>query len=163
GRLQIATDNVEIDPITGVSMNGLIRGKYVRVRLTDTGIGMDEETAARVFEPFFTTKEVGHGSGLGLSQVYGIVNQSGRHITVDSVPGGGTSFSQYLPHPQARPRSPGPDTAETAQIPLGDEKILVVEDNDAVLEVAVAMITDLGYEVVTAANAAEALKLLQRD
>jgi signal transduction histidine kinase len=163
GRLNIAADNVEIDRITADGMDGLAPGRYVRICLSDTGIGMDEETRARAFEPFFTTKEVGQGSGLGLSQVYGFANQSGGYVAVDSTPGRGTSFSLYLPHSEARPKSRWPDTAETGQIPLGREKILVVEDNDAVLDVAVAMISDLGYEVITAVDGAAALALLQSD
>ena len=162
GQLRIASDNIEIDRSEAVETDGLKPGSYVRVCISDTGIGMDEATAARVFEPFFTTKEVGEGSGLGLSQVYGFINQSGGCVAVDSTPGVGTIFRLYLPRSDARPRAHrGP--APTVQIPHGHEKILIVEDNEGVLDVAIAMISDLGYEIATATTGLQALALLRND
>jgi signal transduction histidine kinase len=162
GRLRIETDNVEIDRATAENAGGPVPGSYVRIRVSDNGIGMDAETAMRAFEPFFTTKEVGRGSGLGLSQVYGFINQSGGHVDVDSAPGEGASFSLYLPRSEAGARSYRAD-APSVEIPSGRERILVVEDNDEVLEVAVTIIRDLGYEVLIATDGDEALALLGRD
>jgi signal transduction histidine kinase len=162
GRLSIETDNVEIDRATAEEAGGPVPGAYVRVSVSDNGIGMDAETATRAFEPFFTTKEVGRGSGLGLSQVYGFINQSGGHVSVDSAPGAGTSFRLYLPRSDARARSYRAD-GEGGEIPCGRERILVVEDNDEVLDVAVTIIRDLGYEVLVATDGDEAYALLCKD
>jgi len=163
GRLRIESDNVEIDRLKAADADGPMPGGYVRIAISDTGVGMSAETAARAFEPFFTTKEVGQGSGLGLSQVYGFINQSGGHVAVESTPGVGTSFILYLPRSEAVPQSHRPRIAAGFQTPCGDEKVLVVEDNDGVLEVAVAMLRELGYEVLIAVDGVEALTLLQRD
>jgi CheY-like chemotaxis protein len=163
GRLLIASENVEIDRATADETDGLTPGRYVRICVSDTGTGMNAETVARAFEPFFTTKEVGQGSGLGLSQVYGFIKQSGGYVSIDSTPGVGTSFSLYLPYSEVRPQSYQPDQSAPDQIPHGAEKILIVEDDHGVLEVTVAMINDLGYEVVTATGGGEALELLNSD
>ncbi len=133
-------------------------GSYVRVDVADTGIGMDEDVATRAFEPFFTTKGVGKGSGLGLSQVYGFVSQSGGAVKIDSTPGIGTVVTLYLPRSDFdAPHQPG---TSLASHPRGEETILVVEDDKQVLDVAVDMIEELGYRVVTASNGPEALSRL---
>lgn len=133
-------------------------GSYVRVDVVDTGIGMEKDVAKRAFEPFFTTKDIGKGSGLGLSQVYGFVSQSGGAVKIDSAPGTGTVVTLYLPRAESdaayRPGAP------TTSHPRGDETILVVEDDEQVRDVAVEMIEELGYQVVTARSGSEALARL---
>jgi CheY-like chemotaxis protein len=134
---------------------------WVCVDVADTGEGIDPDVLERVFEPFFTTKEVGKGSGLGLSQVYGFVRQSGGFVTADSKVGQGTRFRLYLPisveAPTERPAAPGPTTAARGR----SERILVVEDDAPVLALTVDMLTGLGYRVVTAEDAPSALQVLK--
>ncbi len=133
----------------------------VRVSVTDTGEGMSAEVSRRIFEPFFTTKDVGKGSGLGLSQVYGFVSQSGGGVQVVSSPGAGTTFELNLPLTDAplnaRPAAEGPALA------AGSERILVVEDDQEVLSLCVDMLTDLGYRCTTATSAAAAMDHLASD
>ncbi len=130
------------------------------VMVRDTGEGMDADVASRIFEPFFTTKEIGKGSGLGLSQVYGFVRQSGGEISVKSAPGQGATFEIQLPLSQATlsERDGGGDVIQAAR---GSERVLVVEDDPAVLAMAVETLEGLGYQVTTANNAAAALKRLK--
>jgi signal transduction histidine kinase len=158
GRIQIVLSNVEVPADTAPSEAPA--GSYVRVHVIDNGQGMDSDIVDRAFEPFFTTKNIGEGSGLGLSQVYGFVSQSGGEVKIASTPGIGTIVTLYLPRGDAQAR----DDENAADIddvdPRGDETILVVEDEDQVRAVAVQMIEDLGYKAVEAADAAEALKLL---
>jgi PAS domain S-box-containing protein len=135
-------------------------GHYVRLAVSDTGIGMTPEVQARMFEPFFTTKEIGHGTGLGLSTVFGIVQQSQGSIQVVSAPGAGATFRIDLPavhEPPAPPRAATPGAA-----PGGREVILLVEDDDAVRTFAVAGLTRHGYQVVTATDGQDALGVLAR-
>ena len=137
-------------------------GDWVVIEVRDTGVGMTPEVLDRVFEPFFTTKDVGKGSGLGLSQVYGFVRQSGGHIDAESAPGEGTIFRLYLPVSgmAATKRS---DTGKPTAKPGRSERILVVEDDEQVLALTVEMLTELKYQVVTARDAAGALEILQSD
>ncbi|HYD08102.1 MAG TPA: ATP-binding protein, partial [Reyranella sp.] len=133
----------------------------VIIEVVDSGVGMEPEVAEKVFEPFFTTKEVGKGSGLGLSQVYGFVRQSGGHVEVDTAPGKGTSFRLYLPTGEA-----GPSLVEQevhTVVTGGSEHVLVVEDDQTVLSVALETLTALGYRVTTASSAAEALQAFRED
>src|SRR5918994_7476775 len=139
--------------------NEVPHGSYVRVDVTDTGQGMDAATRARVFEPFFTTKPVGQGSGLGLATVFGIVRQSGGTVRLRSTPGGGTTFSFYLPHVPADSTS---DTAER-QVPRGSRgtgTILVVEDEAAVRSFTCRVLAAHGFQCVEAASGVEALDIL---
>jgi len=131
------------------------------VEVRDTGEGMSPEVRERVFEPFFTTKEVGKGSGLGLSQVYGFVNQSSGRVAVSSDVGSGTSVRLYLPVSALDAVAAAERTA--TEVVGGTERLLVVEDDDAVRELTVEMLRNLGYAVTTAANAAEALEVLRGD
>lgn len=157
GVLTIETANVTLDDIYAAHHSEVQAGEYVMLAISDTGIGMDERTLAHVFEPFFTTKEVGKGTGLGLSTCYGIVRQAGGHIWVYSEPGKGTTFKVYLPRTLETvvglPKRPARRSAVG-----GHETILVVEDNDAVREVAVAALQAHGYRVLQAANGEEALQ-----
>jgi signal transduction histidine kinase/ActR/RegA family two-component response regulator len=157
GRLTIETANCHLDDDYAATHHEVPAGQYVLVAVTDTGAGMSPETAARAFDPFFTTKEAGKGTGLGLSQVFGFVKQSGGHVKIYSELGQGTTVKIYLPRhfgEEDRPR-------EVTQAPRAekrpDETILVVEDDDRVRKMSVAALRELGYEVVVASSAAEAL------
>ncbi len=155
GVLTIETDNVEVPDHATIPP-----GRYVRLRVTDTGIGMDPEIAKRAFEPFFTTKEVGHGTGLGLSQVYGFVTQSGGHIEVETRPGEGATFIIHLPRCEPAQAILWAEGGET-DVPSGHETILVVEDDAGVRDLAVMMIGDFGYRVLAASDGPSALNLLR--
>ncbi|HYD28710.1 ATP-binding protein [Brevundimonas sp.] len=138
----------------------------VFLRITDTGVGMSEAVASRVFEPFFTTKEVGRGTGLGLSQVYGFVRSSGGDVSVDSREGAGTTFTLCLPPTEKAP--PEPEAARPAPVRgpgarASSGRLLLVEDDDAVAAGVGHMLGDLGYSHVRVANAAEALAVLEKD
>jgi signal transduction histidine kinase/DNA-binding response OmpR family regulator len=132
------------------------------IEVADTGAGMSPEIRERVFEPFFTTKEVGKGSGLGLSQVYGFVRQSEGEVRLDSVPGEGTRFQLRLPATDSPAQAVSPEARPT-QLEGGDEHLLLVEDDPTVLALTLDMLTGLGYKVSTATNAHEALDLLRSD
>jgi len=139
----------------------------VCLRVADTGAGMSDVVASRVFEPFFTTKEVGRGTGLGLSQVYGFVRSSGGEITVDSREGEGTIFTVCLPRTDKTPQEAGPapllPADEAPAKRRGGGRLLLVEDDDAVAAGVGHMLGDLGYRHVRVANAAEALEMLNKD
>jgi signal transduction histidine kinase/sensor domain CHASE-containing protein/ActR/RegA family two-component response regulator len=160
GRLILETKNVALDGSIPRQDPGLGPGQYVVLMVSDTGIGMDPETRSRVFEPFFTTKELGKGTGLGLSTVYGIVEQSGGHITVYSELGKGSVFKVYLPQVEGKPE---PDILAS---PVADSQtavsgtIMLVEDDPAVRQLAREVLQDRGYSVITAANGIEALQLV---
>jgi signal transduction histidine kinase len=132
----------------------------VLISVRDTGLGMSPEVRARVFEPFFTTKEVGKGSGLGLSQVYGFVRQSDGEVTLESAPGQGATFSLRLPASEAGDQSATATSSEPAAIVGGSERLLVVEDDPTVLTLGLDMLSGLGYQVTAATNAAEALEVI---
>jgi len=133
---------------------------YVGIEMTDTGSGMPPETVARAFEPFFTTKGAGHGTGLGLSMVYGFVKQSNGHVEIDSAAGSGTTIRIYLPRTQDG--SENADYAVNDALPTGGERILVVEDNDGLRETVLMQLASLGYRTRFAGKAAEALAMLDR-
>jgi CheY-like chemotaxis protein len=144
-----AAQNVEVTP-----------GEYVAVSITDSGTGMPPEVLERVFEPFFTTKEVGRGTGLGLSMVYGFAKQSRGHVKIYSEIGHGTRVIVYLPRAAAAEQES--DSARNTRVqPVGNETILVVEDNHAVRRVAVKMLQGLGYHVREAADGPSAVAILQ--
>jgi signal transduction histidine kinase len=161
GQLEIATSNVVIDAAEARRSPDLTVGAYVLVRIADTGTGMDPDVAAHAFEPFFTTKEVGRGTGLGLSQVYGFIKQSGGHVVIDSAPGVGTTFRLYLPRCDQIRRISDSECQAPGATPTGHETVLVVEDNAEVLELAVNTINDLGYRVLTAADGPSALDIVR--
>jgi PAS domain S-box-containing protein len=162
GSLQISTKLKTIGAAKAKAMSDIAPGKYVVVSVADTGEGMPPHVVNRVFEPFFTTKEVGKGSGLGLSQVYGFVTQSGGHVAIDSTPGSGTMVALYLPAADeaAAGRSGRRSDTEKART---QGRILVVEDDPEVLDVTVEILRGFGWEVLTAPDGPSALSVLRRD
>jgi CheY-like chemotaxis protein len=162
GRLTIETSNVRMDDATVDDRGGLAPGDYLQVTVSDTGIGMNEDTLARAFEPFFTTKDVGKGSGLGLSMVYGFVRQSRGHIRIHSEPGQGTSVKIYLPRAADDVALAKPEIRD-GSLPRGSAKILLVEDDAMVRDMVVMQLEALGYHVVSAVNGSQALEVLKRD
>jgi len=163
GRLTIETANTHIDEAYASNYAEVTPGQYVAISVSDTGKGMDEATVARAFEPFFTTKPVGRGTGLGLSQVYGFVKQSGGHVKIYSEVGQGTTVKIYLPRLDAANLTED-DVAIDALAPdaEGEETILVVEDDDDVRTYSVDILRDLGYRVIEAHDGPSALRLLER-
>ncbi|WP_083745585.1 PAS domain S-box protein [Variovorax sp. KK3] len=161
GRLTVETANCHLDERYAANHLGVPAGQYVMVAVSDTGSGMPAEVVAKAFDPFFTTKEVGRGTGLGLSQVYGFVKQSGGHVKIYSELGQGTVVKVYLPR-LANPPSEEAKPDATPEIALGDsgELVLVVEDEAAVRQFSVDALVELGYRVLEADGAAAALKLI---
>jgi PAS domain S-box-containing protein len=159
GKLLLETRNVVLDEAYGHSNPDTQPGAYVMLAITDTGTGMPKAVQERAFEPFFTTKEVGKGSGLGLSMVYGFVKQSGGHIKIYSEEGHGTSIKLYLPPARGAAAAA---TATTVPASGGDEIILVVEDDAFVRTFVDTQLKSLGYKTLVAANGREALGLVDR-
>jgi signal transduction histidine kinase/FixJ family two-component response regulator len=155
GTLTFETSNVVLDEGYASVNPGVTAGSYVLLAVTDSGHGIPVDIIDKVCEPFFTTKEVGKGSGLGLSMVYGFVQQSEGHIAIASEEGAGTSIRIYLP--QAAGVAQTAAAASPATAGRGNETVLVVEDDDLVRKFVVAQIQNLGYVALSAANAAEAL------
>lgn len=158
GSVIIEATNVTLAAAAIPSCPDLPAGDYVRVTVTDDGCGMDQDTLAHVFEPFFTTKGVGGGTGLGLSTVYGIVQQSGGAITVDSAPRQGTTFVIYLPRYQG-PERPHREDKPARAPDTGTETLLLVEDEPRLLRMLDALLKRSGYAVLSASNAQAALSL----
>jgi PAS domain S-box-containing protein len=160
GKLTIETADAELDEHYARSRIGVKPGRYVRISVSDNGIGMPSGVKDRIFEPFFTTKEKGKGTGLGLSTVYGIVKQSGGNVWVYSEPNQGTTFKIYLPMIEE-----AADFLSQTFIPtkpfLGTETILLVEDEEAVRKLASTILQSNGYKVLEAGNGEEALRIAQ--
>jgi PAS domain S-box-containing protein len=161
GKLTLETANVSFDAESMGRHSELKPGDYVMLAITDTGKGMSEEVKARIFEPFFSTKGVGQGTGLGLATCYGIIKQSGGHISVYSELARGATFKIYLPRMEP-PASHPSERRRTPDLPLGTETILLAEDDPALREMAATLLRRLGYTVLTAANGVEALNLKQQ-
>ncbi len=162
GRFVVETGNARISAAQAARYTDIDPGEYVMIRLKDSGVGMSSEVMTRAFEPFFTTKPLGRGTGLGLSQVFGFVKQSGGHISLSSEPGCGTSVSIYLP------RLTGETLAEEVASPVvvprarPNETILVVEDDDDLRIYSTESLCELGYTVLQASNGPAALRVLEQ-
>ena len=158
GKVTIETANVDLMAEYATTHPLVLPGRFVMLAVSDTGVGMDEATKAKVFEPFFTTKETGKGTGLGLATVYGIVKQSGGFIWLYSEPGKGTAFKVYLPRVDEPVDSvvQAPDRVGTV---TGTETLLVAEDDDLLRPLTQQLLTKLGYRVLVARDAAEALAI----
>jgi signal transduction histidine kinase/CheY-like chemotaxis protein/CHASE3 domain sensor protein len=159
GKLTIELANASLDETYAKQESDVKAGQYVLIAVSDTGTGMPPEIAARAFEPFFTTKPEGQGTGLGLSQVYGFVKQSGGHIKIYSEAGEGTTVKLYLPRSKLTPQWSAPSLVEPMQ--GSGETVLVVEDDEAVRSAVTDMLTELGYSVMRAEHAEQALELLK--
>jgi signal transduction histidine kinase/ActR/RegA family two-component response regulator len=161
GTLTIDTDPITIDEHNAVHHPGTRPGRYMRLRVTDTGTGMSQATIDRAFEPFFTTKPKGHGTGLGLATIYGIITQTGGHAQINSEPGAGTTFTALFPatHETVDTRQPHPtDAAGTRYHARNDETILLAEDEDSLRLLTQRVLTRHGYTVITARNGHEAVE-----
>ena len=160
GRLTLETADVELDETFALGPEHGVPGRYVMLTLTDTGGGMDKTTMSRLFEPFFTTKPKGKGTGLGLATAYGIVKQSGGHISADSEFGEGTTFRIYLPRTDEEPAAKAAEAFE--ELPRGSgERILLAEDETSLRELCETVLTRLGYRVSAAENSLEALRMVR--
>ena len=156
GELYLKTENVLLDE-TFVQPYDVSAGNYVKVTISDTGVGIDKETQSRIFEPFFTTKEMGRGTGLGLASVYGIIKNHGGYINVYSEKDQGTTFSIYLPASEKEALTP----QEDIHVPIsrGSGTILLIDDEQMILDVGSELLEELGYDVMLARSGAEALEL----
>lgn len=163
GRLTIETACSHLDDAYAAAHDEVTAGQYVMISVTDTGTGMPPEVIERAFDPFYTTKGVGKGTGLGLSQVFGFVKQSGGHVKIYSEPGVGTTVKLYLPRHFGEAEAVGVADAVGGELPRAkdDEIILVVEDEDRVRHMSVDALRELGYVVVQAADANQALTVLE--
>jgi PAS domain S-box-containing protein len=161
GQLTIEATNVDVDHDYAGQSAPMASGQYIMLAVSDTGVGMPPEVLARAFDPFFTTKDVGQGSGLGLSMVFGFIKQSMGHVTIYSEVGRGTSVRLYLPRATTAGKTLTPRLRDTS-IPAGAEKILYVEDDEHVRKHVTAQLKSLGYRVETARNGWEAIGALER-
>lgn len=159
GDLSIAVENVRVDAGADGSDGDMTPGDYVVLTVSDTGTGIPDDVREHLFEPFFTTKAAGEGSGLGLATVYGIVEAMDGHVSFNSTVGAGTSFHVHLPAAEGQPDRP---TVAAPRRDVGDETILLVEDDAAVRRVARRILDTAGYDVIEAGNGHEALQAIER-
>jgi nitrogen-specific signal transduction histidine kinase/CheY-like chemotaxis protein len=159
GNLYVETQNVTLDE-TYVKPFDAKPGKYVKISVTDTGVGMDKATQERIFEPFFTTKEMGRGTGLGLASAYGIIKNHGGMINVYSEKGEGTAFHIYLP---ASEKDALEEENSEQPVPRGTETILFVDDEDMILDVGRELLKRMGYRVLVAQCGKEAIEFYQEN
>jgi two-component system, cell cycle sensor histidine kinase and response regulator CckA len=162
GRIFIKSENVLIDESRIDEFGFDAPGAFVKVSVSDTGMGMDKETLLRIFDPFFTTKERGQGTGLGLATAYGIINSHKGAFKVDSIPDRGSSFMFFLPADDSRIQEL-PDIEADEKIINGKGKILLVDDEKGVIEVCFDMLETLGYEVAVASSGMEAIKIMDQE
>jgi len=160
GTLKVSLVQEDLDSDDAEQYPDLNPGSYLRLIVSDTGSGIDDETMQRIFEPYFTTKEVGEGSGMGLALIHGIVKSYDGDITVESEPGKGTTFNVYLPRIEA---DVSPVEEPSIQIPRGTERILFVDDEKAAAEAIKPMLENLGYNVIARTGSIEALKAFKND
>ncbi len=159
GRLNVFLESFEVDTKFTKHRADSYRGKYVKLRIQDTGLGMGPETLERIFEPFYTTREIGEGTGMGLATVHGIIASHGGEIFVDSELGQGTTFDIYLPQTTLEPEK---EVSGDQTIPEGSENILFVDDEEEIGNLARQMLERAGYKVTTKTDSREALKLFQK-
>jgi CheY-like chemotaxis protein len=156
GTLVIETDNVVVDEDHAATHPGARAGRYVRLRVSDTGTGMSPATLERAFEPFFTTKPKGQGTGLGLATIYGIITEAGGHAEIYSEPGIGTTVTALLPATAETPATAEPET-DAAALPGHGETVLIVEDEERLRALTERILGRHGYQIITAADGPEAL------
>jgi CheY-like chemotaxis protein len=161
GKLTLETANVHLDEKYAASQSEVVPGQYVMLAVTDNGSGMTPEVKERAFDPFFTTKDVGHGTGLGLSQVYGFVKQSRGHVKIYSEVGEGTTIKIYLPRVHSAALTEDVKPEKLLARGSREEAILVVEDDPDVRSYSSETLRELGYSVIEAQNGVEALQVLQ--
>jgi PAS domain S-box-containing protein len=159
GDLFVRTENITVDRLHEKTVE-MRPGKYVRISVTDTGIGMDKEIQRKIFDPFFTTKEMGRGTGLGLASAYGIVKNHGGYLTVTSEKGEGATFRVYLP-PSEKPAEREREVRD--EVSHGGGTVLLVDDESMIIDVGEQMIQRLGYDVLTATNGKQALEIFRED
>jgi signal transduction histidine kinase len=164
GTIAVETGWADEIEVTAVTHETAAAGHYARLRVIDTGAGMDAETQSRIFEPFFTTKPIGHGTGLGLSTVYGVIQQLGGHLAVSSQPGRGTTFTLYFPESarDGKLAPAGGGRKRPMALAQHREVVLVVEDQRGVRQLVFRILTRHGYTVLEAASAADALGLFEQ-
>jgi CheY-like chemotaxis protein len=160
GRLNISTGDLEIPANGDASHPGITPGHYVTFSVQDTGVGIEPEALSKIFEPFFTTKEAGQGTGLGLATVYGIIQQSGGEIRVESELGTGSTFTVYLP--QVNEDLDPPEPAAVARDLRGDETVLLVEDSETVRKLVKRSLENHGYTVIDATSGIDGLRRAKR-
>jgi len=159
GDLHLRTENVTFRE-QDVAPLGVVPGDYVKISVTDTGVGIDQETRRRIFEPFFTTKEMGRGTGLGLASAYGIIQNHGGVIDVDSKKGQGTTFSIYLP--ASAKKIPEQEDKPTTVL-RGTESVLLVDDEDMIIDVGREILEEMGYKVFLARSGKEAIETYEKN
>ena len=159
GDLYLETENLTLDQ-TDVKPFSIEPGRYVKISVTDTGVGMDKATQEKIFEPFFTTKEMGRGTGLGLASAYGIIKNHGGFINVYSEKGHGTTFNIYLPASEKEIMEDKKSAGDTLK---GSETVLFVDDEDMIIEVAGELFEQLGYKVLTARSGKEAIEIYEKN
>ena len=160
GQLTIGTEDIELSRRTSRGQEGAAPGDYVAISITDTGKGMPPDVMERAFDPFFTTKPLGQGTGLGLSQVYGFVRQSGGVVRLESAPGKGTTVHILLPQHAVATVAEGVGAAPAPHAAGPGRAVLLVEDEDIVRSIAAERLRELGYRVLEAADGPAALQLL---
>jgi len=163
GQLTISTCNCTLDEDYCAKSQGIKPGEYIQIAINDNGHGIPTDQQEHIFEPFYTTKAHGKGTGLGLAMVFGFVNRSGGYIEVDSSPTSGTTFRLYLPHAKGNLLPKTKHDTSSEKSPRGNEKILAVDDEEGLLELAQDTLQMLGYQVITAKNGAQALSLLEQN
>lgn len=159
GKIRIETNNMHIDTSDLAATPNFVPGEYVMLSFSDNGIGMDSETQSHLFEPFFTTKETGRGTGLGLATIYGIVSQNMGFIQVRSSPGEGSTFTLFFPRHSDPMHDTAPLNKANTLAPCGNETILLVEDETAILTTTALMLEHLGYAILTASAPEDAIEL----
>jgi CheY-like chemotaxis protein len=163
GALTIEISETKVAPELAALHPGAAAGHYVKLKVSDTGCGMDEVTQARIFEPFFTTKDIGKGTGLGLATVFNVARQHGGWIEVKSEPGNGSAFTVYLPaSDKTAPEVVTAEASSPKKIPGGHETVLIVEDEEMLRQLANDILHDCGYVTLSAASGRQALEIWQK-